>query len=43
VTKIGNLIIKIPIDPFLSRAIIESLMFEKFLKTFIVQRYISMP
>jgi HrpA-like RNA helicase len=32
VTKIGQLLVKIPIEPFLSRAIIESMMFEMMLK-----------
>ena len=29
ITKIGELLIKIPIDPFLSRAIVEGIIFEK--------------
>lgn len=33
VTKIGELLIKLPIEPFLSRAIIEAIMFDKALKS----------
>jgi HrpA-like RNA helicase len=32
VTKIGELLIKIPIEPFLSRAIVEGMMFAKILQ-----------
>lgn len=44
VTKIGHLLVKIPIEPFLSRAIIESMMFEVVLqdKKF-VANHISVP
>jgi len=31
ITRIGELLVKIPIDPFLSRAIVEALIFERIL------------
>ena len=33
ITKIGNLLIKLPIEPFLSRAIIEGIMAERLFKS----------
>ena len=44
VTRIGELLVKIPIEPFLSRAIVESMFFERVLRSGdFVNKYVKIP